>query len=730
MNQEPTVLDYVKALLTPWRGAPPAIPPVDVEDGGDIYYGSNSALEGIPQEEDHELSEEKWTTVDEVVIGVKSVPWRTFSALGLGLMAQLSLEPGPGRTWGLGIGLYILAAAMAIWANIRGEWEIHPYPSVLQHKDPLSVHQVYLWIGLVSGLLAFMTFGGNRFTLLNTALWLSAIAFTVLAFWLPIPERTSWWSKLREKFTGRGLEIRISRWTLFLLIAAAVAIFFRFYRLWEVPPEMVSDHAEKILDIWDVTQGEMSIFFPRNTGREAFQMYLTALVIKLFGTGFTFDSLKIGTALSGLVTLPFIYLLGKEIANKRVGLFALLFAGIAYWPNVISRVALRFTIYPLFVAPTLFFLIRGIRRSNRNDFILAGLTLGLGLHGYTPFRIVPIVIVVAVGLYLLHSQSKGYRKQTLIHLALLALIALIVFLPLLRFWIENPVNFGYRAFTRFGTLESPLPGPGWQIFLNNLWNAVVMFFWSNGETWPVSIPYRPALGIVSAALFFLAVVLMFFRYVRQRNWLDLFLILSVPMLMLPSILSLAFPSENPTLNRTAGALVPVFILVGLSMDGVLGSVEKNLVSLIGRRVAWVVGAVLLVWSAYQNYDLVFNQYQDNYARSSWNTSEIGQVIRDYTLTIGSPESAYVVAYPHWVDTRLVGINAGYPTRDFAIWEEDFPRTLEIEGPKLFILKLDDSQSLSTLQSLYPQGHLRLFESQVSNKDFYEYYVLPVSAGES
>jgi hypothetical protein len=166
------------------------------------------------------------------------------------------------------------------------------------------------------------------------------------------------------------------------------------------------------------------------------------------------------------------------------------------------------------------------------------------------------------------------------------------------------------------------------------------------------------------------------------------------------------------------------------MDGVLGSVEKNLVSLIGRRVAWVVGAVLLVWSAYQNYDLVFNQYQDNYARSSWNTSEIGQVIRDYTLTIGSPESAYVVAYPHWVDTRLVGINAGYPTRDFAIWEEDFPRTLEIEGPKLFILKLDDSQSLSTLQSLYPQGHLRLFESQVSNKDFYEYYVLPVSAGES
>ena len=728
MSQEPTVLDYVKALLTPWRGAPPAIPPVNEEGRVDIGYGSDADLERTPLQEGYEPSTDKLTTIDEVVTGVTSVPWRTFGALGLGLVAQLSLEPGPGRTWGLGLGLYILAATLAIWANLRGEWQLLPYPAVLKQMDHYSVRQVYLWIGLISAVLAFLTFGGNRFTLLNTVLWLIAIIFTVMALWLPVPNQESWWSKFQQKFTDRGLEIRVSRWTVILLVTGAIVIFFRIFRLWELPPEMVSDHAEKILDIWDVSQGEMSVFFPRNTGREAFQMYLTALVIKLFGTGFTFNSLKIGTVISGLVTLPFVYLLGKEIANKRVGLFAFLFAGIAYWPNVISRVALRFTLYPLFVAPTLYFLIRGIRRSNRNDFILAGLFLGLGLHSYTPFRIVPIVIVIAVGLYLLHSQSKGHRKQAVFHLALLTLIALIVFLPLLRYWIENPVNFGYRTFTRLGTLESPLPGPGWQIFLKNLWNATVMFSWSNGEIWVASIPYRPALGVVSAALFYLAVVLLFLRYIRQRNWLDLFLILSVPLLMLPSILSLAFPSENPTLNRTAGAMIPVFILVGLSIDGFMRSVENRLGSPIGRRVVWVVGAILLVWSGYQNYDLVFNQYQDNYSLSSWNTSEIGQVIRDYTLTIGSPESAHVVAYPHWVDTRLVGINAGYPTRDFAIWEEDFPRTLETEGSKLFILKLEDSQSLSTLQTLYPQGHLRLYESRLPDKDFYEYYVLPDSTG--
>ena len=69
---------------------------------------------------------------------------------------------------------------------------------------------------------------------------------------------------------------------------------------------------------------------------------------------------------------------GKEVANRRVGLLAMFFAGIAYWPNVISRVALRFTLYPTFTAPVLYFLVRGLQRRSRNDFILAGIFLGIG----------------------------------------------------------------------------------------------------------------------------------------------------------------------------------------------------------------------------------------------------------------------------------------------------------------------------------------------------------------
>jgi 4-amino-4-deoxy-L-arabinose transferase-like glycosyltransferase len=212
-------------------------------------------------------------------------------------------------------------------------------------------------------------------------------------------------------------------------------------------------------------------------------MYLTAGIIEFFRTGYTALSLKIGTVLAGLLTLPYLYLLGKEFGHKRIGLFALLFAGMAYWPNVISRVGLRFPLYPLFVAPVLYYLIRGLRTSKRNDFILAGLFLGIGLHGYSPIRILPIIILIVIAVYLLHSQARGKRLQAISGLLVLALISLIVFLPLLRFAIEYPSLFNLRALSRLGTIERPLPGPALLIFLKNLWNASIMYFWSDGQVW-------------------------------------------------------------------------------------------------------------------------------------------------------------------------------------------------------------------------------------------------------
>jgi len=108
--------------------------------------------------------------------------------------------------------------------------------------------------------------------------------------------------------------------------------------------------------------------------------------------------------------------------------------------------------------------------------------------------------------------------------------------------------------------------------------------------------------------------------------------------------------------------------------------------------------------------------------SAWNTSEMGQVIRGFADSVGSLDSAWVIPYPYWADTRLVGINAGYPTKDYAIPREKLAETLATPGPKLFIFNLEDQETLIRLHSLYPQGWLQEYKSKVPTKDFLIYFV--------
>ncbi len=751
-NEEPTVLDYVKSCLTPWKGKPIPIPPAKSETLPLPAEGLTQPEGAAPSDAIHPLVE---LPASEIAVPSLEIPapaiatpaeakpaatrirwaWPALLAVFVGIFAQFIMRPRPERTWivGLwGLGIYLLAAAWMILSNALGEWRAAPIPADETRDEPDQVRVLWMIASVPFTVAAFYFFKANQFNTLNLILWGAAIFCLVFGLWLPRPAATPWLIRLINFIRQPRWSISFSRSALLALAIIGVVVFFRVYRINEVPPEMVSDQAEKLLDVWDVLHGQTQIFFPRNTGREALQMYMTAAIVKYLGTGYSFLSLKIGTVLAGLLTLPFIYLLGKEVANKRVGWLALLFAGIGYWPNVISRVGLRFPLYPLFVAPVLYYLIRGLRTRNRNDFILCGIALGIGLHGYTPIRILPFVVVAAVGLYLIHKQASGARRQAIFWLAIVAIVSAYVFLPLLRYAQENPEGFSFRAFSRVGSVEQPLPDAAWKIFLENTGRAMAMFAWDDGEIWVHSVTHRPALDTISAVLFYLGMALLLWRYIwnlitsengkNAAHWLDLFLPLSVPLLMMPSILSLAFPAENPALNRAGGAYVTVFIIVAIALDGLLTALETH-AKTAGRRVGWVLAIVLLFWSAAENYGLVFRQYYQSYVGGAWNTSEMGDVVREFAVLSGTSDTAWVVAYPYWVDTRLVGMNAGLTTRDMAIWPDHFADTLNDPRMKLFIIYPEDQQDQETLRQLYPQGQMTTYVSHVG-KDFLLYLVPP------
>ncbi len=712
-----TVLDYFKALIAPWRGSLPVVPPLQEEDVPTVEPTAMAASPVADAALDRQDSARP-------ALDVAALPWRTGLTILFVLAGQRALMP-PGRNWSIGLIMFVIGIGFGLYAWWNGELTLNAPQPILHKADTLLAKSVPLLVGAALSLFAFILFGGNRFNDLGVILWVAGLWLVIAALWQregqqPGFVKTKRWLDLIRQGEWH---LRITRGMIWVALAFGISVFFRFYQLGAVVPEMVSDHAEKLLDVADILGGEYQIYFPRNTGREGLQMYMIAAVAKIFGTGISFMSMKIGTALAGVLTLPYVYLLGKEVGGRRVGLLAMFLMGVAIWPNALARVALRFILYPAFVAPVLYYLLRGLRRNSRNDFILGGLFLGVGLHGYTPFRIVPLLVVVAVVLYAAHHwQAKEQRRQMVVWVLLLAFISLIVFLPLLRYWLEEPDIFAFRAFSRLGGAERDLPGPIWQIFLQNVWNALKMINWDSGQIWVTMLTHYPAVDIVSGAFFILGAVLLLVRYVRRRHWQDLFLLLAIPILMLPSILSLAFPDENPAPNRASGAMIVVFLIAALAIDAVIRAVRLRFDARRGRVFSIGLGLFLLAWVAMLNFDLTFNKYRAQYTAGAWNTAEMGAVIAEFANTVGDPDSAWVVAFPHWVDNRLVGINAGFPEKNYAIWPAELVNTLSLPGPKLFLFKTEDQEAIATLLALYPNGEASLYRSEQPNKDFMLYFV--------
>ncbi|MGH2605621.1 MAG: hypothetical protein ACRDG5_03430, partial [Anaerolineales bacterium] len=144
----------------------------------------------------------------------------------------------------------------------------------------------------------------------------------------------------------------------------------------------------------------------------------------------------------------------------------------------------------------------------------------------------------------------------------------------------------------------------------------------------------------------------------------------------------------------------------------------------GERIGLGAAGVLLGLAALINSQLVFGTYAGQHRRAAWNTSDAGRNVRGFADSIGSLETAHVVAFPHWMDTRLVGIVAGDPTRDYAIWPEQLETLLAEDRVQLFIVNPTDSGSVERLRAIFPGGQLQPWLSAEEGHDFLLYWVPP------
>lgn len=649
-------------------------------------------------------------------------------ALMLGIVGQLAMLSGREQP-AQGIVLVIIAVVLFIVSLYRLEpvWRLPSISMPAATIETLGISARWKMVGaaLALSLLTYFSVGDNHFSVIGRVAWVTSLLAWVVAFWEgPVEARLDWRGWINFLMRPEHY-LKVSRTVALLAAILVVSALLRYWQLDEVPIAMTSDHVEKIIDVNDIlNRGKRPIFEPANGGREPMEFYLAALVAAYGGTGLSYLTLKLVTATAGFITLPIIFLLARELSeDEALALIATLLTGISWWHNVISRNGLRFPLAPLFAALALWLLVRALKRHRRNDALLAGLAMGVGLYGYTPIRVMPLVAIVIVGLYALHHRQRYTWIKLLAWLSMIGLIVAAAFVPLARYAVDEPENFWRRTFTRVtGDPEQPAT-PDWQVFLANEWNSIRMFNYTGDSAWLVSPAGQPALDPLTGGMFILGVAYTAYRYARSRRWVNLMLLIGIPVMLLPSTLALAFPVENPSLHRSSVAIPFVFIITAMPLrllfDSFMGGLGKKRGTIAGLSAL----ALFMLLAVQHNHHILFVKYADQYKTSVQNSPELGNEVRAWADSIGDWDTVYVRAFPYWVDTRAVGIYAGKFGWDNVLLDaEQLDDAVNDPRPKLFIVFHRDIDSVTALRAIYPDGKLTYHQSQFLDKDYFTYYV--------
>jgi hypothetical protein len=283
--------------------------------------------------------------------------------------------------------------------------------------------------------------------------------------------------------------------------------------------------------------------------------------------------------------------------------------------------------------------------------------------------------------------------------------------------------------------EKALDHPVLEQLAINVRHALLMFNLTEDQAWFQNPAGRPALETVGGALFFLGVLTALYLATR-RDWRIGMLLVIVPVMLSSSFMALAFPNENPSWSRAAGALPAVMVLVALPLT-VLGAWWQGAARWAGVLVYAVVLAATFVPMARNTTQRYFVEYRDGYNGASHNTSEGAAVARAY-VQMGVPLShVYLVGWDNGWDYRALGILLGDPSWNGLLWNPGGKDHVSLArdhladpGPKLYLVagpETEATANVKALRAIFPTAVATRHAAAIPGKDFWSVYVPGKSA---
>lgn len=203
--------------------------------------------------------------------------------------------------------------------------------------------------------------------------------------------------RLRQYAARLGaLAARAARWELaWVLLVTLIALGVRLWALNDTVRIMVDEghFALGVTYFWTFDDVKLLVPMPTSASFPFIFSYGEWASVQVLGRSFL--GLRAFSAVLGALTVPALYLLAREIADRTTAAMAALVL-LTFPPQLhYSRLALNNIADPLFGTLALALLIRGVRTRRRFDYVLAGASLGFTQYFYEGGRLMYPMLAVA-----------------------------------------------------------------------------------------------------------------------------------------------------------------------------------------------------------------------------------------------------------------------------------------------------------------------------------------------
>ena len=471
-----------------------------------------------------------------------------------------------------------------------------------------------------------------------------------------------------------------------LLAILAVAGFFRFYRLSELPPGIDLDEARNGVEVLKVLAGDHPIFFTAFDPREPAFIYSLSLAV--LALGHSIIAMRVTGAAWGLLGVALTYPVARQWFGRRVALLATAGMALSLWELAMSRWAERdITLLP----PLLLFLYclwRGFERRSTASFALAGIFASLCAYAYVAARILPLLILLILLAQLFLDRQGVLACWKGLLAALITGAATIA--PLAVYFAGHPEAF-FGRIQYISSLGQPLPGLApestWQTALNTLG----MFFLHGDVNWRDDVAAQPVFPWWMAVPFCLGILWALWQAFKPakevrltlgeapvhsavRLYPCLWLILWQFCLLVPAFLA----RPSPQYDRTIGAAPSTYILLAVGLAAACSWLQRRGLSTPGLAAAGLLLALLGV-DTYRAYFRVYPA--DDRPRHVF---EYGQAADAAALNQLRPALANTFIFLGAQSSLAIHYLA--PQYDGATFMEDFSQVLPVppSGPATYV----------------------------------------------